>query len=100
MSNWPLLNRNKVEDSKVIICVQSLAQLADPKLSTLAQQVRSIYASKIYPFLPLFSLLAIGTVCRCTTEYLSEQSRCVFILHRLFQCLDIQFRMAMTSLLS
>ena len=40
MSNWPLLNRNKVEDSKVIICVQGLAQLADPKLSTLAQQVR------------------------------------------------------------
>ncbi len=40
MSSWPLVNRNKVEDSKVILSVQGIAQLADPKLSTLAQKVR------------------------------------------------------------
>ena len=86
MSSWPLLNRNKVEDSKVIIAVQDLAQLADPKISPLAQEVRRIVAFDIYRFLPLFSLLAIGRVCRCITEYLSERSRCAFILCRLCQC--------------
>ncbi|KAF9468312.1 hypothetical protein BDZ94DRAFT_1154403 [Collybia nuda] len=39
MSTWPLLNRNKVEDSKVLIPVQACAELDHPTLKDLAQSL-------------------------------------------------------------
>ncbi|KAK2465154.1 hypothetical protein APHAL10511_002846 [Amanita phalloides] len=43
MSTWPLLNRNKVEDSKVLVSVQGIAQLEDiednSRLRSLAQRL-------------------------------------------------------------
>lgn len=38
MTTWPLLNRNKVEDSRVIVPVQVCAERADLALKDLAQK--------------------------------------------------------------
>lgn len=40
MATWPLIKRNKVEDSKVSVPVEACAASEDPDLSALAQQVR------------------------------------------------------------
>ncbi|TFK37690.1 hypothetical protein BDQ12DRAFT_607516 [Crucibulum laeve] len=39
MSTWPLLNRNKVEDSKVIVPVQACTALGNEAVKTLAQNL-------------------------------------------------------------
>lgn len=39
MKSWPLLNRNKVQDSKVHIPVEACATLEDETVKTLAQAV-------------------------------------------------------------
>ena len=40
MKTWPLLNRNKVQDSKVHIPVEACAALEEEGIKTLAQSVR------------------------------------------------------------
>ncbi|KAF8626036.1 hypothetical protein AX15_005126 [Amanita polypyramis BW_CC] len=54
MSTWPLLNRNKVEDSKVIVSVRSFVQLEEnednAKLKSIAEQLISHWES-----LPLYN---------------------------------------------
>lgn len=45
MSVWPLLNRNKVEDSKVSVPVRTCAELEDETVKGLAQKV-----SLVFPF--------------------------------------------------
>ena len=98
MSSWPLVNRNKVEDSKVILSVQGISQLADSKLSTLAQKVRRTILPGSVDFnccsahysLGEFAVVQSDTqaggsgVLLCSTVYLGSES--------------IQFRMARTNL--
>lgn len=40
MKTWPLLNRNKVQDSKVHVPVEACAALDNEAVKTLAQAVR------------------------------------------------------------
>lgn len=39
MRSWPLINRNKVDDSKVNVPVEALTKSEDEKLRTVAQEV-------------------------------------------------------------
>lgn len=41
MSTWPLIQRNKVEDSKVSVPVQACAESQNETIAGLAQKVRS-----------------------------------------------------------
>lgn len=42
MLTWPLLHKNKVEDSKVHIPVSVFAESEDERIKGLAQQVRAL----------------------------------------------------------
>jgi histone-lysine N-methyltransferase SETD2 len=42
METWPLMNKNKVEDSQVHIPVEGFSKLEDERVKLLAQKVRLI----------------------------------------------------------
>lgn len=46
METWPLMNKNKVEDSQVYLPVEEFAQLEDERVKTAAQ--------KVCPYLSLY----------------------------------------------
>jgi len=55
MLTWPLLHKNKVEDSKVSIPVSLYAQSEDPVVKALAQKVGSSLRALIIGYLTHFN---------------------------------------------
>jgi hypothetical protein len=45
MKHWPLLQRNKIEDSKVNVPVEALSKTEDEKIRTLAQELLDHWAT-------------------------------------------------------
>lgn len=43
MTTWPLLNKNKVEDSQVNVSVQKYVNLENDAIKSLAQKVRTVF---------------------------------------------------------
>jgi histone-lysine N-methyltransferase SETD2 len=39
METWPLMNKNKVEDSQVFLPVEEFSKLEDERIKSLAQKV-------------------------------------------------------------
>jgi hypothetical protein len=75
MRKWPLLVRNKVEDSKVNVPVQAFADSStDEKLKAAAQQVGSLCFPHKYAH-ARFSLSRIGPPSRRPTASRSESSK-------------------------
>lgn len=61
MLTWPLLHRNKVEDSKVSVPVSSYAEAEDEVIKTLAQKVSTGDHEPLYLLSDImFSFLIIG----------------------------------------
>lgn len=63
MTKWPLVNRNKVIDSKVHVSVESCAALEDEAVRNLAQKVALC--------VPLFGYFLIGLSAPRSLEYSS-----------------------------
>lgn len=80
MSTWPLLNRNKVDDSHVIVHVRTIAEAEDDKNNTLAQSViRSPCTSSA--FLPYgHSWYHTGRLFLCILEYRSVPSQLALLI--------------------
>lgn len=72
MTTWPLLNRNKVLDSKVHVPVESFVSLENETVKNLAEKVSNMHSPLtvlIRALLLLFSSWTIGMPFLCTIEY-------------------------------
>jgi len=73
MEKWPLMNKNKVEDSQVYIPVGSFIKFEDGKIKLLAQKVWGIEPCRTYRWCWAFcsSYLITGIPYPLTTGYLN-----------------------------
>jgi len=78
MTSWPLLQRNKVDDSKVTTPVMLCAESENETVKTLAKKVRLyLECYHVLIFMHVRSCWIIGILCHLHTGYQNVQSRYV-----------------------